>query len=294
MNITAEDIKKAIEFEDDFGHEMRVGGILKNFQANASSFQFQRSLITPPSHGGTYQDPKTEKTRQFDYRCKIVSGHQSQKTVLLPVECKNLKAECPLVICGRDRDIQESYHHYIAKDRNGNPSILKVEQGASFYKPNSFAGKSISRLKRNQKNELADVGDSDVYDSWSQALASSHDLVKDAIFAESETSVWSFIMPLVVVPNESLWIADYNDEGIIIDGPKPINQCSYYVDQRMMFEMPLGMSLQTRLDFQITHIHFATMLGLVEILTQFANSDSHCWDAIFNSHAATLVKSKSP
>jgi hypothetical protein len=37
MSIKPADIKSAIEGEDDFGHEMRVGNILENFTGLSSS-----------------------------------------------------------------------------------------------------------------------------------------------------------------------------------------------------------------------------------------------------------------
>jgi hypothetical protein len=53
--ITLSDVRKVVTDEDDFGHEMRVSGLLQ---------------ITPAiefEHGGTYKDDVTGKPRQFDF-----------------------------------------------------------------------------------------------------------------------------------------------------------------------------------------------------------------------------------
>jgi hypothetical protein len=53
MPRTANEIRDVASREDDFGHEMRVGAILKTAQfANVE-------------HGGTYVDGVTGKPRQF-------------------------------------------------------------------------------------------------------------------------------------------------------------------------------------------------------------------------------------
>lgn len=63
MSITAAEIKKVVLNEDDFGHEMRVGNML-----NTLNYAIGGVHIYEPIHGETYEDPKTQKTRQFDYR----------------------------------------------------------------------------------------------------------------------------------------------------------------------------------------------------------------------------------
>jgi len=141
MSITAAEIQKVVRAEDDFGHEMRVGNAL-----NTLNYAISSGLrIEEPIHGETYEDPKTQKTRQFDYRCKIVSGYEQRRIISLAVECKNLNPDLPLVICGRSRTDRESYHIVISSN-GGNPKTLKISDRSSIYIPNSFVGKSLLRL----------------------------------------------------------------------------------------------------------------------------------------------------
>src|ERR1035441_4483137 len=59
MAISASDIQKIVDTEDDFGHEMLVGAAIR---AIASC---------DTQHSGTYTDRVTGKPRQFDYRCSL-------------------------------------------------------------------------------------------------------------------------------------------------------------------------------------------------------------------------------
>jgi hypothetical protein len=273
VSITTEEIKKVVLVEDDFGHEMRVGSILSNPKYPGVHHAMARVLS--PVHGGTYKDQVTQKTRQFDYRCQIVRGHHGAHNIFIAAECKNLNPDLPLVVCGRTRTNEESYHVFITKAQGGNPRLQIVERACSIYTPNSFVGKSLLRLKMKEKKLCAD-GDSEIYDKWSQALASSYDLAFRAAHDNHDSQFLAFIMPLVVVPNHSLWAVSYEDSGLPAGNPEQIDQCQFYVDQKI----PIG------LPFVITHIHFVTLNGLYEMLSEFADADSHKWDLIFSRAAS--------
>ena len=268
VSITAEEIKKVVLAEDDFRHEMIVGGILKNYQpAPFGHFQAQ---IMPPSHGGTYKDEITGKTRQFDYRCQITKRHGSTtQSIFLAAECKNLNPDLPLVVSGRVRNFDESYHVLISRQAEEAPQTRKVK--SRYYGFGGFVGKSLLRLKKKQ-NELCADGDSEIYDRWTQALASSHDLASGAIDIKLTSPASAFVMPLVVVPDDSLWTVAYKDNGELEGEPKQVDDCTFYVDKKLLLDLP----------FVITHIHFITRKGLSEMLAKFSDSDHHVWDAIFS------------
>ena len=199
MPITPSEIQDVVLREDDFGHEMRVGGILKN--VHAPQFAFVKARVSRLDHGGTYIDPAISKTRQFDYRCRISKGIDGLHNILLAIECKNLNPEFPLVVCGRNRNNKEAYHLVIARDENRHISIEKVEGVSSLYEPCGFVGKSLLRLKMKDKKLCSD-GDSEIYDKWSQALASSRDLALEFANANAtaERRGYAFLMPMVIVP----------------------------------------------------------------------------------------------
>jgi hypothetical protein len=280
VSITAEDIKKVVLDEDDFGHEMRVGGILTSVKY--PEIQYEQTYVLRPDHGGTYKDQVTGKTRQFDYRCQIDRGRDRSKKNLLAAECKNLNPDFPLVVCGRPRTTEESYHVFITQD-DGKSLIGKVDGFNSLYKPDEFVGKSLLRLKLKDRKICAD-GDSEIYDRWSQALASSHDLALGAVLNRPPAKTFTFVMPLVVVPDNSLWIVSYNNEGSIRGNPMQVEQCEFYVDQKL----PVG------LPFVLTHIHFVTLKGLSQMLSGFVAARARIWDTIFNLTASVFNPAQQP
>ena len=273
MSITTEEIKNVVLVEDDFGHEMRVGNILTN--PTYPPVHYAQARVMAPRHGGTYKDQVTGKTRQFDYRCQISRNYRSPVNIFLAVECKNLNPDFPVVVCGRQRTREESCHLFIEIGHDGKSQSKIVEGANSFYKPNSFVGKSLLRLRK-KDNRLCADGDSEVYDRWSQAVASSHDLAFAAANNKSSHPYFAFVMPVVVVPDNSLWIVTYNDDGLIAGDPIQVNQSDFYIDHKLLIGLP----------FALTHIHFVTLKGLSELVSTFANADAYQWDQIFN-HASS-------
>jgi hypothetical protein len=59
LKFTPQELKRVIEVEDDFGHEMRIREILKA----------ETSLAI--EHGGVYTDPVERKSRDYDFRCEL-------------------------------------------------------------------------------------------------------------------------------------------------------------------------------------------------------------------------------
>lgn len=268
MPISSSDIQNVILKEDDFGHEMRVGGIFTNIKFPTINFPPARFM---PLRHGTYIDPVTQKTRQFDYRCQITKRYDNSNNIFLAAESKNLNPDLPLVVCGRPRTDEESYHVFISRGEDEKSRLRKVEGPSSLYKPSGFVGKSLLRLKK-KDNKLCSDGDSEIYDKWSRALASSHDLAFGAVYNKPPPKSFAFVMPLVVVPDNSLWTVSYKDDGALEGGPQQVEQCEFYVDQKLLSGLP----------FVLTHIHFVTLKGLSEMLFEFANADSYKWDKIFS------------
>ncbi|HUA38082.1 MAG TPA: hypothetical protein VMA35_06745 [Candidatus Sulfopaludibacter sp.] len=83
MSVSSEEIKKVVLAEDDFGHEMRVGNILSNAKPPENLYYppADEIRVLPAEHGGTYQDRATGKTRQFDYRYRIIRGREISKSI---------------------------------------------------------------------------------------------------------------------------------------------------------------------------------------------------------------------
>jgi hypothetical protein len=280
LKITSENIKQTLLDSDDFGHELRVGHVLANIPP--SQQPYDRRIVKPAEHGGTYIDQVTGKPRQFDYRCKVVSLAGSSESIFLAVECKNVSQEQPVVVCGRPRFDNESYHLFIQRPDDGADSFsMRVKGADSIYKPQKFVGKSIARIQiknEGKTNEvLQNAGDSDIYERWSQSLASSHDLGFGAVYNTPKLKSSAFILPVVVLPNDSLWTFSYNLDGTADGEPKQVDEAEFYVDQKLL----IG------LDLVLTHVHFVTLKGLSELLSRIV-TDVRMWDSVFSEAASVL------
>ena len=251
---------------------MRVGHILTS--ATYPQPNFDQILVCTLEHGGTYDDPITGKPRQFDYRCRI--ARQRFQNLLLAVECKNLNPSSPLVVCGRPRTYHESYHHIIMCRQNEPFHLKKVEGKSSLYEPERFVGKSLLRLKGEGK-KLCAATDTDIYERWSQALASSVGLANRA---GSYPDWCFFVMPLVVVPDGLLWAVDYNEEGKVSGDPTLVDECDYYVDRKI--------TLGVAVPFVVTHIHFVTLKGLSKMLSDYVSAQTWKWDKLFSAASTDL------
>ena len=158
---------------------------------NYSDFSFEietlKALIQlgfECEHGGTYEDPATQKPREYDIRAirKIKS-----KFLRLAIECKNLRPNFPLLISCLPRRPEEAFYEIsisdrpttVIKDKFGRTEYLTPEVAArlspkktyrlkhsnSLYPVGEFVGKSCDQVGRAKHNDSAIFSDdSGIYD----------------------------------------------------------------------------------------------------------------------------------
>ena len=221
------------------------------------------------SHGGSYEDRVTKKTRQFDIRALLEHG---DLRVRCAVECKNLSEWYPLLLTCVPRSVDESFHQLVFSF----PPVVQPHESSAFSKyceavkfahPKSEyafqgpVGKSCVQVGKAPDGSIIST-DADVFDKWSQALASAHDLADDA--AEegelTETEVFSLILPIVMVPDGTLWRVDYSADGSRCSDPKQIDRCSFYVGHT--YEAG-GRVRGTML--VLSHLEFVTLSGIEKL-----------------------------
>lgn len=241
-------------------------------------------------HGGTYTDGVTGKPRQFDFRCSVTRtslGTPNTK-LLLAVECKNLNPDYPLVVCGTERQDAEAFHELIFAKAAGvrylqlgeGPSLTRRADGKrSFYPSGKFVGKSLVRLKPGPTKSSGPVAapDADVYEKWAQALASGVGLAEMACnYDRDSQSVWSAVLPVVVVSDDSLWRVDYDGDGKMVAPPERVGECELYVSRPIEIGEPLHR-------FVFSHIHFLTLTAFKSFLSGLASpKEGGAWDTLFN------------
>ena len=77
---------------------------------------------------------------------------------------------------------------------------------------------------------------------------------------------WLFtvVLPVVVVPEGTLWTASYDQDGQLVADPTPCNDCSYFIGHRY----PMTDHTRTTAPVTLSHIHFFTLSGLVGFLAK--------------------------
>ncbi|TNV71285.1 hypothetical protein FGO68_gene7728 [Halteria grandinella] len=286
MTISADLIRQLALAGDDFGFEMRMGKILQTITG------------AQVEHGGTYKPLGINMApRQFDYRVKVVSDN---RVLRLAVECKNFYAGSPVVVCGSRRTREESYLDLIVSDfrevisRHGDEDddfvgLVQKTSPSSFYVAGDFVGRATLRPEPGASKERELVkdsrykltGDADIYEKWNQAVTHSVRMADWAINERQNSRhfVLSAVLPIVVMPDETLWQIQYDDDGNIVDGPKPVNSTTLYVGVSQY----LGNS--TEQTVKLSHIHFMTATGLTEFCEKVANNSSELWDIVFDPSA---------
>jgi len=207
-SITQSDIIEYLNGYSDFSFEIKV---LKKLAA----------LGYECEHGGTYEDPVTAKSREFDIRALI---QKEFFRIHLSVECKNFRDNFPLVVHCLQRKENESYNELILtfEPRNETQQVgpislpvpssiefsksIKVRQ-MTLYPKGEFVAKSTDQIGRNQHDSKIVSNDSNVFDKISQAINSSIDLIAEAHYLDTDISpaYMTLVCPVLVVPDATLW-----------------------------------------------------------------------------------------
>lgn len=256
--IEAEDVAEYIKSQSDFGFELKV-------------LRQLREAGWECEHAGTYEDPLTRKPRQFDIRA---SRRVDETTIDIAVECKNLRPVAPIVLFAVPRLPQESFHQVVFSfTPRSEPivyqplveraSVIPVVGKGSAYEPGEAVGKSYGQVCRDAKGEFK-AADPNIYEKWSQALASCRDLIDRAESRAEQLQVpWhaSVVIPFLVVPDGTLWTVPYAEDGSPVGVPARTDWLPYFVEKQPTPFFSMG-----RLGCDLSHLEFATGTGLLKRL----------------------------
>ncbi|WP_157201084.1 hypothetical protein [Massilia sp. Root351] len=264
--IKKDDLLEFVHNQDDFALELFVyrSALEEGYQA---------------VHGGSYSDRVTGISRQFDVRAGI--SLTDNVRIELAIECKCLKPHFPLLVSRIPRSLEESFNEVIIRPntqddpssmdglKRGYPQVLRFVEGRSLYPALLSVGKSTAQVgrKRGSGNEPSTLtsNDSEVFEKWGQALASANDLIQDALKrgpypGRDQANVAVF--PILVVSDETLWVADYDETGHLINDPLQINSAEIFVGEKYSIHW-YGSSSIT---YAVSHLHVFTKSGIVEFL----------------------------
>jgi hypothetical protein len=105
-----------------------------------------------------------------------------------------------------------------------------------------------------------------------QATSSAQDLIDHATYEAEETAesaLFSVVIPVVVVPDSTLWVVDYDSDGKIVGRPRTVRRCSYYVGASYYGGDNLSGS-----SYHVSHLEFVTLSGLAELLDDLAGNEA--------------------
>jgi hypothetical protein len=253
------DLVEYLNTSSDFAFELRCLERL-----SALGFQCQ--------HGGSYIDPVTKKARQFDLRAQ--KSHKNLR-VRCAIECKSLTKSFPLLVMCVPRPVGESFHELIFSyhpDMVEQPfpripvhdkkcETIRFNSPHSDYAVDEYVGKSCVQVGRGRDGSIV-ANDAEVFDKWSQALASVDDLVDEATEEgeQKNDAFFSLILPILVVPDGMLWQTNYESNGTRKNDPVQTDRCSFFVGQYYS----AGFLQDTSLT--ISHLEFVTLSGLETLL----------------------------
>ena len=260
--ITENDIHEYLQQYSDFAFEVKVLQKL-----NSLGFECQ--------HAGTYEDPVTGKTREFDIRAekqKELDGHAFFQ-LYLSVECKNLRENFPLVVHCLPRESAERYLDLIWSSTESNilgifehSKRIAIDDINCPYEEKLAVGKSCDQVGRSLQGDVLG-NDSAVFDKISQAISASYDLVSKAHYAGDKfNEVITIVVPMLVVPDDRLWTVCYERSGEIKNQPQITNNVEYYIDKSWL----VGKGEHERsIRYFLSHMEIVQFSALYDVIQKY-------------------------
>jgi hypothetical protein len=243
-------------------------------------------------HGGAYTDPITEKPRQYDvWGLAEFAMHCEMQ---LAVECKSLTPEFPLVVSRVPRVPADAQHDliktWLRPNIGDSASIVENSEGPhpQLYSAGAMVGKATNQVRWHESGKKLISSDADTYDKWSQGLAAATQLVRSAVNQPGPADGqprYTFIMPVLVVSDDALWVVDYDEHGYR-KVPARADKVELYVDRHE--DLPTTSGKRAR--YHLSHLHIYTRKGFVQALGELGTPSSRVLDRIYGwaikKHAA--------
>ena len=245
---------------------------MKAFVSNEADFAFEmrtlhalRGLGFECDHAATYQDPITEKIRQYDIRArKAVSPYH----LWLSVECKNIGPESPLLVHAVPRTDAEAFHQLIRRPDDSKglnfPATISVKGFESAYPPQAEVGKQTDQVTVRTDGTFAH-SDSSVFEKISQSVNSARDLVREAM-RDSKGSALVAVVPVLVLPENQLWQATYKPDGAIDHNPTRVTRTTLYLNHPWTIVSFLAFT------YRLSHLEITTSTGLRQLVEYLLGS----------------------
>ena len=276
--IGEKELDRYLKENSDFSFEMRITNLL-----------FEQGYEV--EHSGTYEDPVTNKTREFDIRAikDIVLANKITVHVSLAVECKNLSHFLPLVLHSVQRKKNEAFNcivyqpsdkkfrenekntqEFIRYNLPNAPSedrcrVIEItSNNKHHYKTDEWVAKSMDLVGISDQNKIKS-GDSQVFEKMSQAINSSFGLIEDIAYNTADDREHFYaVLPILVVPDGRLWNILYTKSGEIYQNPRPAEHVPYFLNKPWSAGGKYNQIIYT-----ISHLETCTQSGLINLLKKY-------------------------
>lgn len=274
--ISKNEFNQYLQNHSDFGFELRILHDLKKRGFHAE-------------HGGHYDDPVTQKSREFDIR--TISEYGNDMRVCLAIECKNIKPHFPLLVSTTPREQFESFISFISDSEfNKSPpddSLLGQTKNMArifekttqpcrhtmceLYKEGDFVGRSTAQIGKNSQGEIVS-NDSEIYEKWGQAISSIKKVIewlprRDDGTLRNAPEILGCALPFVVVPDGMLWMVEYSEHGEVIKEPKQTDRIPCICGKKYEF------GSTSSWHYRISHLEFVTQTGLLNFIDTYMKDE---------------------
>jgi hypothetical protein len=170
------------------------------------------------------------------------------------------------------RPPEDAYHELMHSWQRQNmrdklARVLRPERPGGIYRPGDPTGKRTAQVARLGTGTFKD-DDRDSYEKWSQALASAADLIRDSVAAASDSQqALSVILPILVVADGTLWVAEYSENGARNGLAHTADAVELFVNREYTWELKALPEVQV---YRISHLHIYTRTGFATFLQDFS------------------------
>lgn len=233
---------------------------LSNFVSESSDFAFEmstlallRSLDLDADHASTYVDPLTSRLRSYDIRAR---WNDEGKSIRFSVECKHLRNTAPLLIHATPRLEAEAFHTIIIRYRSGAMPIHDEHAWSTVYEPGGAVGRQTDQPTKD-KDGFRSI-DAATYDKWLQAVNGCsgllEEMVRTPLYKKPEVCA---IVPILVVPQDTLWQLDYDSAGTVTKPVRSIERTTLILRHACRVSTPF-----VSVNYNISHLEIVTLPAL--------------------------------
>jgi hypothetical protein len=271
--INQNDIEEFIQSKSDFGFEIKVK-------------QAVSELGIIPLHGGTYDDPTTQKTREYDFRFTYCRDNIYLHAA---VECKNISEFSPVLIsCLPRSEIESQLRIFICTATKSLKSKVQTNmtyglagrfspfdiENPSRYRVGEACGKAVNQVIKNKDGSFSGR-DAEVFDKWSQAISSL--ITYSQEYRNVKSSEYEYelhvFMPFIVIPDNRLWAVVYDNHGNIEIPVRQVDNIGVFMDKNYN-----TINYQELPELKISHIEFMTISGLKTFIRTLVDENSYLYE----------------